>query len=104
YMSQEILRESGGTSDDAEGIAENLRGIEQAEVVMLLKESPDGDIRVSMRSRPAYDVAAIAFALGGGGHRQAAGVTLPGPAAAAKEKLLAAFDRLTADQRNPVGR
>ena len=41
-------------------MAEYLRGVKEAETVMLLKENPDGSVRVSFRSRPAMDVAAIA--------------------------------------------
>ena len=36
-------------------------------------EMRDGTVKVSLRSRPGYDVARIARALGGGGHRNAAG-------------------------------
>lgn len=94
YMSQEMLLNEGASADEMEGIAEYLRGIEEAEVVMLMKETPEGEIRVSMRSRPAVDVAAIASSLSGGGHRQAAGCTLPGPCEAARAALTAAYDRL----------
>lgn len=93
-LSQQELNEEGATVDETEGIAEYLRGIEEAEVVMLLKENPEGDVRVSMRSRPAIDVAAIASSLNGGGHRQAAGCTLPGPFPVAREMLIEAYDRL----------
>ncbi|MDI7275549.1 MAG: hypothetical protein QME94_06190, partial [Anaerolineae bacterium] len=41
------------------------------------------------RSAPGVDVAAVALALGGGGHRQAAGCTLPGPLEAAREQVVA---------------
>jgi nanoRNase/pAp phosphatase (c-di-AMP/oligoRNAs hydrolase) len=40
------------------------------------------------------DVSALATALGGGGHRQAAGCTISGPAEHAKALLLETFDRL----------
>lgn len=93
-LTQEMLQANGGTMDETEGVAEFLRGVEEAEVVMLLKETEEGEIRVSMRSRPAIDVAAIATALGGGGHRQAAGLTLPGPAGAARRTLVETYDRL----------
>lgn len=98
WMSQEMLRTTGATADEAEGVAEYLRGISEAEVVMLMKETPEGEIRVSMRSRPAVDVSAIAKALGGGGHRQAAGCTLPGPVSAARDMLITTYDAL-----NPPG-
>lgn len=93
-MSRQMLHEEGATSDEAEGVAEYLRGVEEAQVVMLLKENEDGGIRVSMRSQPRVDVSAIATALGGGGHRQAAGCTLDGPFQRARETLVATYDAL----------
>jgi phosphoesterase RecJ-like protein len=80
--------------DETEGVAEYLRGIEEATVVMLLKETEEGEMRVSMRSRPEVDVSAIASTLGGGGHRQAAGCTLPGPVETAKTLLIETYDAL----------
>lgn len=94
YMTQEMLRETGAAVDEAEGVAEYLRGIEEAETVVLLKENPDGTMRVSFRSRPAIDVASIASRLGGGGHRQAAGCTVAGPVPAAQSTILEAYDAL----------
>ena len=41
----------------------------------MLKGQDDGSWSVSLRSRGATDVARIAMALGGGGHRAAAGYT-----------------------------
>lgn len=93
-LTQEMLREEGATVDEAEGTAEYLRGIAEAEVVMLLKETPEGAMRISMRSRPAVDVSVIASQFAGGGHRQAAGCTIPGPAEAAKAALIRAYDQL----------
>ncbi|HLJ67982.1 MAG TPA: bifunctional oligoribonuclease/PAP phosphatase NrnA [Chloroflexota bacterium] len=92
YMSQAMLAEEGATADEAEGVAEEMRGIVEAEVVILLKETPSGEMRVSMRSRPAIDVAQICTALGGGGHRQAAGCTLPAPMEEARATLVRTFD------------
>jgi len=93
HMTQQMVREEGATVDETEGVAEYLRGIEEAEVVMLLKETEDGEMRVSMRSRPAIDVSAIATALGGGGHRQGAGCTISGPVDRDRTLLVETFDR-----------
>ena len=46
---------------------------------VFLRELPEGRIRLSLRSKGRIDVAAIAVGLGGGGHENAAGVTLDGP-------------------------
>lgn len=93
-MTREMIREEGAAVDEAEGVAEYLRGIVEADVVMLLKEDEDGTMRVSMRSRPRVDVSLIAAAFDGGGHRQAAGCTIPGPAAEARAALIAAYESL----------
>lgn len=93
-LSQELFAEEGASPDEAEGIVEFLRGIHESRVVVLLKENAEGDIRVSMRSLPDIDVSAIASALGGGGHRQAAGCTLSGPFDAARREIIGAYDRL----------
>jgi phosphoesterase RecJ-like protein len=42
-----------------------------------------------MRSVPGFDVSQVAVNLGGGGHAQAAGCTLPGTLAAVKDQVLA---------------
>lgn len=94
YLSQEMLQAEGATVDETEGVAEYLRGVQEGTVVVLMKETPEGEMRISMRSRPEVDVAAIATALGGGGHRQAAGFTIPGPYQAAKDVITETYDRL----------
>jgi phosphoesterase RecJ-like protein len=52
-----------------------VRSTEEADVACVLKGQDDGTWSVSMRSRGATDLAAVATALGGGGHRAAAGYT-----------------------------
>lgn len=74
---------------DVTGLVSFLANVREAQVAILFTEREDGHIEVSLRSLPPVDVAAVALALGGGGHRQAAGCTLPGPLAAARAKVLA---------------
>jgi phosphoesterase RecJ-like protein len=45
----------------------------------VLRESSDGTVRISMRSKRFCDVAAVAQRFGGGGHQRAAGCTLEMP-------------------------
>jgi len=49
-----------------------IRGVKAA----ALLEERDGETKCSLRSQEHIDVAQIARALGGGGHRSAAGVTI----------------------------
>jgi phosphoesterase RecJ-like protein len=53
-----------------------LRIAQEAEVAVVLKGDPvEGGFKVSTRSKGAVDVGAVCTALGGGGHRFAAGFT-----------------------------
>ncbi|HEX6873158.1 MAG TPA: bifunctional oligoribonuclease/PAP phosphatase NrnA [Micromonosporaceae bacterium] len=58
-----------------ESFMEVLRTAAEADVACLVKPVAAGEWSVSLRSRGATDVAAVAIALGGGGHRSAAGFT-----------------------------
>jgi len=64
--------------DSIDGISNLLGSILDAQVVMVLKEMPGGLVRGSMRAAGDRDVSAVAKELGGGGHRKAAGFTIPG--------------------------
>jgi phosphoesterase RecJ-like protein len=61
---------------DVEGVIDVLRTSREAEVAAVLKTDPaDGLLKVSTRSKGAIDVGEVCTALGGGGHRFAAGYT-----------------------------
>ena len=61
--------------DAVERVIDVLRIATEAEVACVLKQDDTGAWRVSMRSKGQVDVSAVAMALGGGGHRFAAGFT-----------------------------
>ena len=63
---------------------------------VFLVEQPSGEVRVSFRSRCAIDCARVAEQFGGGGHRKAAGATLPGPMSAARGRALDAMRKAMA--------
>lgn len=69
------LDEAGVTLAEIEGIIDVVRGVEDAECALVLKEQPDGSYKASLRSKSRVDVGALAERLGGGGHRFAAGFT-----------------------------
>ena len=82
-----MFEAAGASEDDAEGITEELRRINGVEVLYVLRESADGPVRVSLRSKNGHDVNAMARAFGGGGHVQAAGCTIPLPLPEAEARL-----------------
>ncbi len=63
-----------------EALIDPVRSTAEADVACVLKETPDGSWNVSLRSKGAVDVSRVAGALGGGGHRLAAGFTGRGAA------------------------
>lgn len=76
YVTQDMLKTTGAFMEETERIVEKLRSIGSVEAAAFIKESADGKIKVSMRSKRYVDVAAIAAELSGGGHSRAAGCTL----------------------------
>jgi phosphoesterase RecJ-like protein len=84
------LAATGTTTAEAEGLVGYARALDGVEVGVMLYEQPDG-VRVSLRSKGAVDVGAIAARLGGGGHRAAAGCFVPGTLAHARERVLEAL-------------
>jgi bifunctional oligoribonuclease and PAP phosphatase NrnA len=65
----------------AESVIDVVRRTDEADVAVVLKEDDDGCWQVSARSKGAVDVGRACVALGGGGHRLAAGFTAHGPVA-----------------------
>jgi phosphoesterase RecJ-like protein len=85
-VTQDMLTRHGVTLEEVEGLIDILRRASEAEVTCVVKEEPDGSVRVSLRSLGDVDVRLIAAENGGGGHRFAAGFesTLGIPAVVAK--------------------
>jgi phosphoesterase RecJ-like protein len=77
------LAETGAEATDTEDIVNRLLGVAGVEVALLFLELGPQETKVSLRSRTAFDVRAVAAPFGGGGHTAASGVRYPGPLAAA---------------------
>lgn len=91
HVDQAMLRETGALDEDTEGIVNYARAVNGVEVGCFFRETANGGVKVSLRSRGHVDVGAVAVSLGGGGHARAAGITLPGVALAeAMDRVLAA--------------
>ncbi|MCS6918868.1 MAG: bifunctional oligoribonuclease/PAP phosphatase NrnA [Fimbriimonadales bacterium] len=70
------FEEAHAHEEETEGIVNFVRSIRGVEVAMMLRESPNGKIRASLRSRGKVNVAKLAQQFDGGGHENAAGCTL----------------------------
>ena len=71
--------------DNVVDLAVSIRGVQ---VAALFSETPEGTVRVSLRSRLHVNVAAIAERFGGGGHEKAAGFRTRGTLESVRERLL----------------
>lgn len=81
---------TGAAPAETENFVNEPLRIGAVEASVLLVENGDV-IRVSLRSRGAVDVAAVAKAFGGGGHVRAAGLRQSGDLDELKSKLIAVF-------------
>ena len=75
---------AGGTYEDTEGLINLPLTVREIRASVFFKELGPTEFRVSLRSKGAIDVAAVARQFGGGGHKNAAGCTVPGTYAEAR--------------------
>jgi phosphoesterase RecJ-like protein len=83
-MRQQIGYEENGDA----GLVNFMNTANEADITVIFDEQRDGRVNVSMRATTRYDVSQVALELGGGGHAQAAGCTLPGPIDEARSRVL----------------
>ncbi|WP_433326430.1 DHH family phosphoesterase [Spirillospora sp. CA-294931] len=83
-------REARGVPyDQLEGVIDQLRRADEAEVAVVCKQTDRGDWYVSTRSKGRVDVGAACAELGGGGHRTAAAFNAEGEPGAIIDRLRA---------------
>ena len=96
YLDDQMLKTCGCTHNDTEGVINLPLTAREIQAVVFFKVEPAGDVRVSMRSKYDVDVRAVATTYGGGGHKNAAGFTVPGLLADVRpqiiQRLVAAID------------
>lgn len=91
YLTQADFRNSGVRAAETEDLIDVIRTDRDSDVAALVKQQRDGRFKVSVRSRGAHDLSAIAASFGGGGHRLAAGYTSTHGPAGTIERLVAAL-------------
>jgi len=101
-VTRKMLEKTGTRPEDAEGMINYARGIEDVRLAVLIQQNGsggpaangNGPYHVSLRSDGSVDAAAIAAAFGGGGHASAAGFNVE---AMSLTELKARILDLTAD-------
>lgn len=78
-LTKEDVTSCGAHPDDIDGLVNFLNAIPGVPALLLLTDMQTGEVKGSLRSRNQdINVDRLARLLGGGGHRQAAGFTIPG--------------------------
>ena len=93
-ISLEDLLICGVDEESANGVANFMNFLKDGKIHIVFRERADGSVKVSMRTtRDDTDVAAIAKAFGGGGHKKAAGFTIIVPIQKAYEYILPTLNK-----------
>ena len=71
--------EIGVTEDDMDNISSFPRTVAGVCMAATLRETADGDTKISVRAVPGYDATIVTTQFGGGGHKGAAGASLKMP-------------------------
>ena len=82
-----VREDLGLTQDDIDDISGFGREIEGVEIAVMIRQETEGG-KLSVRTSPTYDASEICSKLGGGGHKAAAGATVPGSIQEAKTSIL----------------
>ena len=89
-VTAEMMAAAGADGVDADGFVEYPRSVKGVELAAFFREDGPGTYKVSLRSRGLVNAAELARSFGGGGHERAAGLTVYGTLAEAKNKVITA--------------
>jgi phosphoesterase RecJ-like protein len=90
HLTMDMFQKTGTIQGDTENFSNFPRMIDAVKVSAFFREYRRGRWRVSLRSKGEVNVAKIAEMFGGGGHRNAAGLSIKGSLFSAKKALLGA--------------
>jgi bifunctional oligoribonuclease and PAP phosphatase NrnA len=92
-LTQKMFDDTGANEDMTDGLINYARSIHGVEVAISFRETNEGLIKMSFRSRGTINVAELASRFGGGGHHNAAGARLEGRLVDVKPKIYAEVER-----------
>jgi phosphoesterase RecJ-like protein len=96
-VSHETLKEFkkfGFEGRDSDSLNKMLLSIEGVEAVMVIRQECVDNCTVSLRSVDKIDVSQIAASFGGGGHKNASGLTMKGKISNVKKIVLKSFEKV----------
>lgn len=101
-ITRDDLARTGAIPQDSEDLVDYTVSLRGVEVGLLFIEQLRGGVKCSLRARNGLDCSLLAAQFGGGGHRAAAGVTLPGPMTENVERMLQAVRQALEPDRSPA--
>ncbi len=82
-----VEEQLGVTEDDMDNISNFPRTVDGVEMAATLRETAEGDVKLSVRASPGRDATRVAVRFGGGGHKGAAGASIDMPLEKAAEAV-----------------
>jgi phosphoesterase RecJ-like protein len=92
FEQYEETRRFGLEGRDSDSLYQLLQAVAGVEAIAIIRQETPETCTVGLRSRDAVDVAAIAAEFGGGGHKNAAGISMNGTIQELRPQILAAFE------------
>lgn len=89
-LRREVIVGLEAQNEDTAEITSALLAIDGVRMVLLFRELGGNEIKVSLRSKGSLDVHCVATRFGGGGHRNASGIVMPGTLDSARQDVLTA--------------
>jgi len=96
HETMEEFNTFGYESRDSDSLNQMLMSVDGVEVVVIIRQELIDNCTVSLRSIDKVNVAQIAASFGGGGHKNAAGLTMKGNISHVKKNILESFARIIA--------
>lgn len=93
-LTREQIAQTGAVDSDLEGITSLPRSIEGVVAGITMRQQPSGSFKISVRTKVGMDATDVCKALGGGGHKQAAGCEIVGGIEYAKAAILTETERV----------
>lgn len=88
WVEEDDFEQTGALPTDTEDVINLTLSVGGTEGAIILVEQPEGQFKVSLRSRGKMHSAKVAETFGGGGHKAAAGAMVDGPLEVARERVL----------------
>lgn len=93
HLTRAMAERAGARMEESEGFVNHATSVDGVYAAALLREVDSGRTRVSLRSPDMLDVSEVARRFGGGGHRNAAGMSLDADVQRAEEIVVKALQQ-----------